>query len=214
VRGKGSDDISRGVIGVISCAISQAFAVVGGQSVRSPACCLGVCASSRKSWECDSNCKTLRRRLSGAEHQGLVTESHRAQQELPTAFTASYGAPRFKVWFGLSETEAVGELDQGADGVEADFAVWIHVAKIADLHEPGREDVLKEASDELHGIDGHGSPAVAVRFSVPEGNAVILDLEDAAVGDGHFEDIGGQVLDAGIAFTDCLGVDVPVSVPD
>jgi len=122
--------------------------------------------------------------------------------------------PWFKLRFRLSETEAIGQIDQGGDGIEADFAVWIHVAKIADFHEAARKHMLEKASDELDGIQGHDAPAPAVRFSVSEGNAVILHFDNAAVGDGHFEDIRSQVFDGGMALPHCLAVDVPLDVPN
>ena len=74
--------------------------------------------------------------------------------------------------------------------------------------------MLEESPDELHGIQGHDAPAVAVRLSVFEGNGVIVHFDDTAVGDGDFEDIGSQVLDAGVAMPHCLAVDVPLGVPD
>jgi hypothetical protein len=41
-----------------------------------------------------------------------------------------------------------------------------------------------------------------------------LDVDDARVGDGDFEDVGGQVFEGSIAGGHRLGVDVPVDVPD
>lgn len=74
--------------------------------------------------------------------------------------------------------------------------------------------MLQESPDELHGIQGHDAPAVAVGLSVFEGNAMVLHADDTAVGDGHFEDIGGQVLDAGVAMPHCLAIDVPLHAPN
>ena len=122
--------------------------------------------------------------------------------------------PWFKLQFWLSETEPIGQLNQGADGIEADFTVWIHVAKMAHFHEPGRQHVLQEPSDELHSVQCHGSPPLAVRLTVTKENGVIFHFHIAAVGDGHFEDIRSQVFDGGMALPHGLAVDVPLDVPN
>ena len=122
--------------------------------------------------------------------------------------------PWFKLQFGLSETEAIGQLDQGADGIEADFAVWIHVAKMAHFHEAARKHMLEKASDEFHSVQCHGSPPVAVRLTVTKENGVIVHFHNATVGDGHFEDIRSQVFDGCMALPHCLAVDVPLDVPN
>jgi hypothetical protein len=38
----------------------------------------------------------------------------------------------------------------------------------------------------------------------------VLDFEDAAIGDGDLEDVGGEVFDAGLRGRDGLGVNVLV----
>lgn len=122
--------------------------------------------------------------------------------------------PWFKLRYRFCEAKAIGQFDQGADGIEGDFAVWIHVAEVAYFHESGRQHVLEEAPDELHSVESHGSPAVAMRFTVPEGNAVILGFDDTVVGDCDFEDIGGEVFDGGEAVAYGLAVNVPLDIPD
>jgi len=74
--------------------------------------------------------------------------------------------------------------------------------------------MLEESSDEFHDVEGHGSPAGASGFFVAEEDGVIFDLDDAPVGDGDLEDIGGKVFDAGCARSHCLAVDVPLGGPD
>ena len=51
-------------------------------------------------------------------------------------------------------------------------------------------------------------------FGVAEENGIVFHFEDAAIGDSHFEDIRGEVFQAGFRRTDGLGVDVPVKLPD
>jgi len=173
-----------------------------------------MCLQADESREHEYNLNVKRSELSRAERQNISVESRGAQYELPAAFTASDGAPWFEFNYGLSKTKAIGELDQGADGIESYFAVWIHVAEVADFHEPGGKHVLEKTSDELDGIKGHDAPAVAVGLSVLEGNAMALDVDNAAVGDGHFEDVGSQILDAGVALPYSLAVDVPLHLPN
>jgi len=53
-----------------------------------------------------------------------------------------------------------------------------------------------------------------VRFFIADEDGAFLDFEDAAIGDGNFEDIGGEVFEASRRGRDGLGVDVPVDEPD
>ncbi len=55
---------------------------------------------------------------------------------------------------------------------------------------------------------------MAVRFAVADEDRAVLDFQDARVGDGHFEDVGGKVFEGCFAGADGLGVDVPVDLPD
>jgi hypothetical protein len=41
-----------------------------------------------------------------------------------------------------------------------------------------------------------------------------MDSEDTVIGDGDFEDVGGEVFEASLAGRDGLGVDVPVDMPE
>ena len=53
-----------------------------------------------------------------------------------------------------------------------------------------------------------------MRFAIANEYGAILDVDDARVGDGDFEDVGGQVFEASFAGGYRLAVDVPVDVPD
>lgn len=53
-----------------------------------------------------------------------------------------------------------------------------------------------------------------MRFFIADQDRTVLDFQDARVGDSDFEDIGGEVFEAGFRTRDGLGVDVPVDVPD
>jgi hypothetical protein len=72
---------------------------------------------------------------------------------------------------------------------------------------------LQETADELQGIEREGPQTSAAGFFVGEGDRGLLDLEDAVIGDGHLEDVGGEILDRGLGIGDRLAVDVPVLLP-
>jgi hypothetical protein len=73
--------------------------------------------------------------------------------------------------------------------------------------------MLQETPDEFHDIEDHGPPAGAPRLSVAKSDGSILHLDNAAVGDGHLENIGSEILEAGGACAYRLAVDVPLSCP-
>jgi hypothetical protein len=98
--------------------------------------------------------------------------------------------------------------------IEGDFAVGIHKSVVTDLHKAGGQHVLEEAAEELHDFKGESSQSVAVRFFIADEDGAILDLEDPIIGDGDFEDIGGEVFEACLRGRDGLGVDVPIDESD
>ena len=53
-----------------------------------------------------------------------------------------------------------------------------------------------------------------MRLAIANEYCAILDVDDARVGDGDFEDVRSQVLKASFAGRDRLAVDVPVDQPD
>ena len=53
-----------------------------------------------------------------------------------------------------------------------------------------------------------------MRFFIADEDGAVLHLHDARVGDGDFEDVGGEVFEAGITRRHGLGVDVPIDLPD
>ena len=53
-----------------------------------------------------------------------------------------------------------------------------------------------------------------MRFPVANEDSTVLDFQNSRVGDGDFEDVGGEVFEACFAGTHGLGVDVPVELPD
>lgn len=59
--------------------------------------------------------------------------------------------------------------------------------------------MLKETPDELEGVDGGSAWPVALCLAVGEGDLAVLDIDDPGVGDGHAEDVRGQILVRGLA---------------
>jgi hypothetical protein len=69
---------------------------------------------------------------------------------------------------------------------------------IAELVEAGRQYVLEEAPDEL--VAGHGLLALAVGGAVlvAIGYGLVVDGQDAVVGDGDAEGVAGEIVERGL----------------
>jgi len=95
-------------------------------------------------------------------------------------------------------------VGQEAKGTDADIAC--------------RQDMKKEPSDKLVGLEGHGFLTVMVGIIWPEeGNLAVLEGEDAVISDGDPVDISAEVLkdslgiiEGGFAIDDPL---FPVEMP-
>jgi len=74
--------------------------------------------------------------------------------------------------------------------------------------------MLEKAPHKFHDIHYHGTPPVAVGLFVTEPHLPIFNLDDAAVRDGHFKDIGREIFYAVGAGADGLAVDHPVLIPN
>ena len=85
---------------------------------------------------------------------------------------------------------------------------------MANLHESGGQDVLEEAAYEFHGVQRRLAPAWGVDLAVAEGDLVVVIVDDAAVGEGDAEDVGGEIPERCAAVADGLGVDRPGLLPD
>ena len=89
-------------------------------------------------------------------------------------------------------------------------------AEVADAVQPGGQDVEQEAADEL--VDGDGGGAVArlallrpCPLSVPEGHALAVEGDDAAIRDGDPVGVAGEVAEDLLRPAERpLGVDHPV----
>lgn len=74
--------------------------------------------------------------------------------------------------------------------------------------------MLQESADEFHDFESKDSWTFTVRLAVANEHGAVLDVDDARVGDGDFEDIGSEVFEARFAGRYGLAVDVPVDLPD
>jgi hypothetical protein len=81
--------------------------------------------------------------------------------------------------------------------LEWDLAVGIDEAVVADFHKTGGEHVLQEAAEELHDIESENSRSFAVGLAVTNAHGAVPDTEDARIGDGDFEEVGGEIFESG-----------------
>src|SRR6201984_292244 len=88
-------------------------------------------------------------------------------------------------------------------------------AVIADLVEAGRQDVLEEAPDELVAGDGFLALAVGGAVFVAIGHGLVVDGQDAVVGDGDAEGVAGEIVEGGpLSLAPWRDVNDPGDLPD
>jgi hypothetical protein len=87
-------------------------------------------------------------------------------------------------------------------------------AEVTDFYEAIGQNMLEESADELDGVEIGRAEAGTAEFTVGEGDGTVLETHNAAVGNSHFEDIRGEVLQGGVGVWMRLAVDVPGDVPD
>src|ERR1700691_1577884 len=71
-------------------------------------------------------------------------------------------------------------------------------AEVADLMQTLRQDVLEEAAHELLAGDTAHPPAVGFAMLVADGDRLIVEGDDAGIGDGDAEDIAGEIIEHGL----------------
>jgi len=74
--------------------------------------------------------------------------------------------------------------------------------------------MLKEAADEPLGWERGGAGGIGFGVAVPECDLAVFDSEDVSVGDGHAEDIGGEVFQGGLAASYGDDIHYPVLAPE
>ncbi len=104
--------------------------------------------------------------------------------------------------------------DQEADGRERDGTAGMEKAEMPDFHEALGQDMLEEPAEKFHDIEVGGAGACTAHFPVGEGDRAGREADETVVGDGDFEDIGGEVGESRVAVMVGLTVDVPGDGPD
>ena len=117
----------------------------------------------------------------------------------------------FAIACGYEDAESLARALQraGAAAVGED-------AEVADAMQPIGQDMEQEAADELVDSDGGGAVAGLPlprrgRLSVPEGDLLTVEGDDAAVGDGDSVGVPGEVAKDLLRSPEAsLGIDHPV----
>ena len=98
--------------------------------------------------------------------------------------------------------------------IERDGTVGIHETVVTDFHKAGGQHVLKESADEFQDFESQDPWTFTVGLAITNEHGAVVDINDPGIGDGDFEDVGGEILEASSARRYRLAVDVPVDVPD
>lgn len=138
---------------------------------------------------------------------------HADQQRTATVWTRERG--RWGVWSGWwLRSRVVGLRHHAPDIRRVDGTAGAHKTKMSYLHEARGQDVLQEPAHKLQDVELGGARACASGFAVRERDDMVLERDNTAVGDGHFEDIRSKVLQGRGAVRIDLAVHVPGGVPD
>ena len=93
---------------------------------------------------------------------------------------------------------------------------WVPEAVVSDLVEPLGQNVLAEAAQEFRTGQGAGAPlaSTAITLLVLEGDRLLVEGGDPAVGNGGAENVSCQVIEHGLfTFTPRRAVDDPRFTP-
>ena len=138
---------------------------------------------------------------------------HADQQRTATVWTRE--RRRWGVWSGWwLRSRVVGLRHHAPDIRRVDGTAGAHKAKMSYLHEARGQDVLQEPAHKLQDVELGGARACAAGFAVRERDDRVLERDNTAVGDGHFEDIRSKGLQGRGAVRVDLAVHVPGGVPD
>ena len=103
--------------------------------------------------------------------------------------------------------------DHEVDGRKRDGTAGMQKAEVADFLKAIGQDMLEEPADKLDDVQVCGAEACTAHFPVGERDRVVREADDALVGDGDLEDIGGKGGEGGMAVVMGLRVDVPGDGP-
>jgi len=88
-------------------------------------------------------------------------------------------------------------------------------AEVAHLDEASRQNVLEESPDEF--LSGHGTDIKLINrigILISKGHLPIMDIQDVSIGDGHAEDVRGEILQSRFTCANRFYVADPVLIPD
>ena len=71
-------------------------------------------------------------------------------------------------------------------------------AEVADLVESARQHVLEEAAHEFMAAQSAGSLSAGLAFLVLDGDRLVVEIDDAGVGESDAKDIAGEVVEHGL----------------
>jgi len=97
---------------------------------------------------------------------------------------------------------------------KAHRAVCAHETVMTDFHKPARQNVLEEATNELHDINRHLTQSVTILLAIRKHHRAICDIDDPGIGESHPEDIGGKVFQHSSTIAYRLNIDIPLHLPD
>ncbi len=82
------------------------------------------------------------------------------------------------------------------------------------LHKSPWENMLKESSDKIHGIELPRLPFLLISIFIGELNGIVFNIFDAVVGDGNTKHIPCEVSQGVFSFSYGLTIDDPVLFPN
>jgi hypothetical protein len=104
--------------------------------------------------------------------------------------------------------------DHQAEGVGRDGTACVQQAAGADLHKALGPAMLEDAAEQLDGVERGRAEAGTAGCTGGAGDGTVREAHDAAVGNSHFEDLWGKIVQGGGGMWRRLAVDVPGDGPD
>lgn len=99
---------------------------------------------------------------------------------------------------GLTRCRGTAEQEQQTGSSHVLALGGMPQAEVADLVQAFRQDVLQEPAHELMAGDAAGPPSVRLPMLVADRDGLVVDADDAGVGDGNPEHIAGEVVERGL----------------
>src|SRR5262249_36658836 len=140
------------------------------------------------------------------------------QAQDDTPLSATRWAEADERWRGYvpsqRATDGVCLHDQQAEGVAREGTAGMEQAAVADLHEAVGQDMLEEPVDKRHDVKVRGAEACTTNLTVGDGDGAVCEADEAWVGDGAPEDIGGEGGEGSVSVGIGPTMDMPGEGPD